>query len=514
MLSLRRKGETIAPVLAPVDDEHLALARDVVALFEAHVGRRRRELLDALAERERQMGPRFKVVRGLATLLERRAAFEMATRLDPSRARRAIHDACARLQGGAATTLEARERVLAEAARDVAVTVDELERAATADADANLVLVAFTPVDPERLLLRHNVALVQTLLFDATRVEVEIESGVRDLLGLVKLNGLMHVVERRDDGWHRVVLDGPLSILRDTRRYGTAMAKVLPGLARCGRWRLEAHVHEAETGKTRVFRTDHERLPIPSLHVDEPDAAVGFDSALERRFSEAWRALRTPWRLVREPAAIQLRESDEVVIPDFGFSWRDGPVVAYLEIAGFWTPDYLARKLERMRRLPSGTPLLLAIDDALALGEAATAGVEVVRFEDDLDPMRVLSWLREREEALHERDAGSVSIPRDAPVVDLARLARERGVSLDAVERALTRDGAGARERVANTLVAPAVLAEADAKLSEGMPVAEAEAALRAFGLDDASSVLARLGWSAQWRGLDASAATLRRRAP
>lgn len=513
LLSVRRRGDEVAPVLAPVDDEHLALAADLVALFREHVGRPREELSRRVEERELRLGTRFKLARGLALLLERRSAFAVGSRVDPASVRRVVFEQSARLCGGAATTQDERARVLAEAGRLLAMAPGEVERALFADDDEALVLAAFDAPGPEWLLRRHNLALAQTLLFDATRLDVWIAQSFRSFLSLVKLHGLMHVVTREPDGTHRVTIDGPVSLFRDTRRYGTAMAKLLPGLARCAPWRLEARVQDPfDRGKERVFRVDSATLPVPAgAPVDEEPS---YDSGVEARFAQGWASLRGPWRLLREPAALQV-EGGELVIPDFGFAWGDGPALAYLEIVGYWTPEYLARKLRKLRALPPDVPLLLAVDADLGVPAHDFPG-DVLPYKGDEVPLvPVVQWLKAREDALVDAEAERVlraAPPADAPVVSLADLARAHGVGVAAVERALPKLDLGERVRVGDALLTPDALRALDALLSPGMPVAEVERIARARGVSDTSSLLAQLGYAAAWRGLDPTQAVIQRR--
>jgi predicted nuclease of restriction endonuclease-like RecB superfamily len=63
-----------------------------------------------------------------------------------------------------------------------------------------------------------------------------------------------------------------------------------------------------------------------------------------------------------------------------------------IEIAGFWTPEYLRRKIERLRSadLP---PFVLCIDDQRACGQAdlpLDLAASVVRFRRRLDAATVL----------------------------------------------------------------------------------------------------------------------------
>ena len=76
---------------------------------------------------------------------------------------------------------------------------------------------------------------------------------------------------------------------------------------------------------------------------------------------------REGWRLRREAAVIEAGRN--LLIPDFVFTHADGTEVA-LEIVGYWTPEYLAAKLGKLRSVKAPN-LLVAVRRSLALEEGA-----------------------------------------------------------------------------------------------------------------------------------------------
>ena len=73
---------------------------------------------------------------------------------------------------------------------------------------------------------------------------------------------------------------------------------------------------------------------------------------------------------------------DTVMIPDFSFTHRRDGRRALLEIVGFWHPDYLRRKVEKVRQAGRRDLILLVYKSANVSQdafEAASAG-EVLFF--------------------------------------------------------------------------------------------------------------------------------------
>lgn len=158
------------------------------------------------------------------------------------------------------------------------------------------------------------------------------------------------------DGYE-AVLDGPASLFSQSRKYGIRMANFLPALPHCTRWELEATILVDESiGETRPFTLDH-TAGLETYY----SAGNRYDSDVERTLAEKWERANTEWELVREDDVFDL--GAEVMLPDFALEHPDGRR-AILEIVGFWTPEYLEKKLEKIRAVEADN-LLVAVSENL-----------------------------------------------------------------------------------------------------------------------------------------------------
>jgi len=208
------------------------------------------------------------------------------------------------------------------------------------------------------LLARYHVAQVQAAMFDAVSMAVWATEDYKTILRYAKLARLMHTIVRLPDGRYHFRFDGPASVLRQTRRYGVAMARFLPALIACRGWRMHAVIRTRRRGL-------HVNLELSWLdgltsHLPPPQA---FDSSVEQTFAERWGPEKHDgWRLVREGEI--LHRGQKVFVPDFAFRRDDGRTVL-LEIVGFWTPEYLQAKLETLRVFHD-QPILLAVAERVS----------------------------------------------------------------------------------------------------------------------------------------------------
>lgn len=212
--------------------------------------------------------------------------------------------------------------------------------------------------DAVSLLSRYNVAQVQVALFGALSLTVWATEDFKTILRYAKLARLMHSIRRVSDTEYEFTFDGPASVLHETRRYGVGMAKFLPALLACRGWRMHAVIQTPRAG----WQVALDLSPADGLrsHLPEPD---DFDSDIESEFARKWgREPRDGWTLLRESDI--LHSGQKVFLPDFTFQHIDGRKVL-LEIIGFWTGEYLVKKLQTLHEFRS-TPLLLAIQEHLA----------------------------------------------------------------------------------------------------------------------------------------------------
>ena len=211
--------------------------------------------------------------------------------------------------------------------------------------------------DGRALLSRYNVAQIQAALFDAETMSVWATDDFKTILRYAKLARLMHTIVRLETGEYLFRFDGPAAVVRQTRRYGAAMARFLPALIACRGWRMHA-VLQSRFGSWKLGLDLSANEGLAS-HLPAPDE---FDSQVEEEFAGKWGdEPREGWRLIREGEV--LHAGQRVFIPDFAFRHEDGRTVL-MEVIGFWTPEYLEAKLATLR-LFARQPILLAVAEPL-----------------------------------------------------------------------------------------------------------------------------------------------------
>jgi hypothetical protein len=249
----------------------------------------------------------------------------------------------------------------------------------------------------EALLARYNVAQVQAALFNAKEIVLWARSDFQRIVTHAKLAHLLHEITpppvHEANGEYKIVLDGPASVLRETRRYGTNLARFLPALLSCRDWRMKAEIKIQ-----RIPRPFWLTLTSGSGLKSEMAPLEEFDSSVEENFAKKWgREAREGWSMKR--AGDILQRNQTAFVPDFVFQHEDGRKV-FFEIVGFWTPEYLRAKVEKLK---------IFDDEHIILAVAESVGAKIPAMSQEVISYKSALKLNDVLAALAREPAGSSS---------------------------------------------------------------------------------------------------------
>lgn len=376
----------------------MAIATDLIALFQAHQGQTQGQLNQQLQVLEGE-DTDYRIKRGLAHILRSSfSTFEPISPLEPTMLReRAFALASRAVPSSAATQRHLQtlaNQLSEELERDVAPA--EIRQGLYADLKENHILTAFEAPTPEALLHRYNLSQVQGIFYKATQVQLQAyrnDPGEYKLLfRYLKLFRLMAYIEGDADQGFTIEVDGPTSLFKPSTRYGLDMAKLIPAILHVTKWHLTAKLvmrdRYTQQMKERRFSLDADCGLVSHYPPGKP-----YDSMLEESFANRWPHTKTPWQLEREVDLVPIPGS--VMIPDFRLVHPDGRTYL-LEIVGYWRPEYLRKKFAQVRKAEAHN-LILAISERLNLEKAGVKTTDVparvVWFKNKLTPKLILDCL-------------------------------------------------------------------------------------------------------------------------
>lgn len=397
MLTHRLNGETITPKRLRIDEQTLAVAKELIDCFLAARGGTQGELDSQLQELEGD-SPDYRFKRGLAHLLKSACEFEVVSPLEPPLLRERVFSLSALSVPSSPQSCQTLDTLALQLSQELEreVLPVHIREGLYADLAENKVLMEFEEPTPEQLLHKYNLSQVQGVFYRASQLVLNAHRNVpgeyKLLFRYLKLFQLMAYIEGDADHGFTITIDGATSLFKPSTRYGLAIAKMIPALLHVTKWSLSA------TLQTRDFYTNNWKTGKFSLDancglVSHYPPGKPYDSMLEEAFASRWESLKSEWVLEREVDLIPIPGS--VMIPDFRLVHPDGRSLL-LEIVGYWRPEYLQKKFSQVRRAERND-LILAISERLNLEKAGVSLTDVpakiIWFKDKLLPKAVLAVL-------------------------------------------------------------------------------------------------------------------------
>jgi len=505
LLRARVSRGRIFPIYANLDSGTLSLVGRIVETFRNSSGRRKGDLIRKLKAFEDE-GFDYRLVRGMAALLERMCIFEAESPIDPKEARMMVFEEASRTK---AVSMEERKKVIDGVASRLGINGKTLEKVLYSDLDDELILRSFNPISPEALIKYYNLSLTQTLLLRSLRMVFTASGNWKSIFRAMKRLGLMYSIEQKVGGYE-VYVDGPMSIFKMTDRYGASLAKLLPKIVATESWFAKADVLAKRKNRIYVFELfSKEAKGIMEDVFGEGISDEQYDSTVEERFANSFAACGSGWTLRREPEPILAGRS--VLIPDFSFEKRNMKI--YLEIVGFWTHDYLEKKIRKLSSIVS-EDLIVAVDESLACSKLQKLKGRIIYYRKDVPLRPILEYLKQREEESIEAEAQLLMMKQmrlEGDIVSVEDIARKYGLSTEAVDKAVQSIDFDGYRRIGKYQVSNAKLAEIEGKISSLENLADALKVIEACGINDPFEVLKALGYAVVWEGLNVEKGKIRK---
>jgi len=589
LLRVRTRNGVIFPLFCTKEEE-IELAKKIIQEFEQTWNNKERKavLEDRIAAiEESNAGSDYKLVRGFYALLERRCTFKgkdsnsdndgggtsstsTISIIDPPRIRKAVFEESSK-RGFALTELERMEIADSVASRLHLSSHDVVLKTMWSDLDDNLILDYFDAIDPEALVGWYNLSLMQTLLFNCTKLDFYISGGLnwKRVLRTVKRLGLMYYLQQpQQQQENRIIcsLEGPLSLFKLTDRYGTLLAKLLPSIIFSSdkkressggdEWHLDAWIVRKTMDGRKIYEFKISKNEIPELMTDPyssfPPSSITqkevagssslyndyniFDSAVEEKFAKRFEQAETGWRLTREPDPLVLSNGG-AFIPDFMFEKYDKKI--YLEIVGFWTKEYLERKLQKLadifisaysRKKRNNNNyktdlLFIALNEDFACSKSSFSSIvpkeQLIFYKNDTVPVKpILDYLKSIDREMIERKVNDpnlkIELDRDDnnAVISINEVAQKYCIPAEVARRISLRDNKEKYIEAGMYLIPKSKALKLESLLAGTSRFIDACSILSKEGIPESchAELIVKLGYDVSWQSIDASTAIIVKR--
>ena len=256
-----QNGQIYPQFVKPTDTKLLAVAAQLIAVFEESLGKPRATLLESSKHIVDSTPGTPIIKRGLEKLLLDRTEFDTTPNEELIAFRQKLFTETSRLlsqetfenyadYAQAARGLAGRCKVLetmTEASRPEAIPIGTEDLAATLYADLPNCqqVLTFKTLSAERLLHRYNTAQVQGLLLHSNSLTLKLVDSMtaelRQLFKYLRFNQLLSTI-RKEEERYQITVDGPLNLFYKTKRYGMNLANFFVAVLHQPKWELTAEI--------------------------------------------------------------------------------------------------------------------------------------------------------------------------------------------------------------------------------------------------------------------------------
>lgn len=382
-------GHIVPQFIEPTDAALLAIAEQLIAIFEDSLGKPRNAVLEESKEIIDAATGILVVKRGLEKLLLDRTEFDTAPNEELIAFREKLFTETSRLLSGEAFEDDAayRRRVEEIARSESAPTEpEELNAKLYADLPSCQPVVSFKTLSPERLLHRYNCAQVQGLLLHCNTLTLRLADSMtaelRQLFKYLRFHQLLSTIQKESgpgefsDGeekaFYQITVDGPLNLFYKTKRYGMNLANFFVAVLHQPEWELMAEI-QLRHQPTYRLRLDESCgiKPISQQFLAYiPEDIQLFQTMLHNK-TDAWR--------VTPGSHFLPLMGDFYCFPDYALVHQSG-VEAAIELFHPWHQGHLIARLNTLAEHPAATNLILGVSTELSKQPMIAAALEASAY--------------------------------------------------------------------------------------------------------------------------------------
>ncbi len=346
LLHVKNKGTAIHPQFVEVNDPHcLDFCQKMLQVYEENIGKNREDLAE-LTDFLVQGSDNLLFAKSINKILLDNCQFDLAKDINPLEYRQQILTKSAKfLQTEALGSLEDFQKAILE---------DHSDHLLYSDLPDFESLKSLKKLYPKQLLERLNIHQVQGLLMTANRLTVTLPNtdpaALRRIFKFLKFFRLIaHIQQKKEQ--LIIEIDGPLSIIEGTRKYGLQIASFFPIICHVKNWQIRAEVKPKRSKK--ILKLDQSSNLV--CHYQNMSSYIPEEVQL---FAKHFSDTVTDWQFISETPFLTMKKG-RIIFPDFTLEHHSGKRV-YLEIFHRWHKGQLQQRLQDLETIDE--PMILAID--------------------------------------------------------------------------------------------------------------------------------------------------------
>lgn len=350
------KGELKPQFIDPTEPSLIDLAAELIRLYDAEMGASRTEINEGVMGLVNSCRD-IKLAKGLNKLMLDRCEFSHGGDYNHREFRKELFTHSANLLKTPRSFSDFR-REMETRFIDQQDQLDDIY----GDHPECELLVKCKSITPAGLLLRYNVALVQSLLIQSSSVDIVLEepdtAKLRRLFNYLKFFRLLADIRYNPKRKDRLLLTvaGPGKVLENVNKYGLQLASFFPALLQMARWEMNAVV--ILNRKEFPLSLDHSiglKSHYKNFSAYVPEEIRIFRKEFEKKSKQ--------WKVSDRAPFIKLKDGS-LLFPDLFFRHSSGRVIA-LELFHRWHETPLLARIAKEEQLQN-VDIILGIDRSVA----------------------------------------------------------------------------------------------------------------------------------------------------
>ena len=381
-----QSGKIYPQFVKPTDEKLLAVADQLITVFEKSSDKTRSTLLAATKEVIDSSASPLIIKRGFEKLLLDRTDFDTSPNEALITFRHRLFTETSRLlsqeqfKDYSAYQQKVLEVVDSESLADASVAdQNALGEKLYADLPSCQPILSFKTLSPEHLLHRYNTAQVQGLLLHCNSLTLNLTDSMtaelRQLFKYLRFHQLLCTIQREDgsedmhqqehdeqkdrtenQNVYRITVDGPLNLFYKTKRYGMNLANFFVAVLHQPKWELIAEIQMRNKRPLRLYLNETTGIkPISQQFLAYiPEDIAHFQAMLANKTDE--------WQINPGSQFLPL-PGDAYCFPDYELVHISGVKVA-IELFHPWHQGHLLSRLQTLAER-TDTPLILGVSKEL-----------------------------------------------------------------------------------------------------------------------------------------------------
>ena len=345
-----KKGQILPQFVNPTDVQLLAIAEQLITIFEDAPNAPRAALLENSKHIiDSTPGPPI-VKRGLEKLLLDRTEFDTAPNEELIAFRQKLFAETSRLLSQETFTDYAgyQRRVVQITAGELPQGIGSAEERELAaklygDLPNSQPVLTFKTLSAERLLHRYNAAQVQGLLLHCNTLTLKLADSMtaelRQLFKYLRFNQLLSTI-RKEEALYQITVDGPLNLFYKTKRYGMNLANFFLAVLHQPKWELAAEVQFRNRKPSQLSLDESCGIkPISQQFLAYIPEDIQLFQAMLRNKTEDWQ--------IRPGSQFLPLAGDFYCFPDYQLVHKSGVETA-IELFHPWHQGHLIARLNTL----------------------------------------------------------------------------------------------------------------------------------------------------------------------